>query len=58
MRILFVLLSMAVATAFADADHLLLTEICVTPSAAEFMEIYNPTDATISLDNIHLADLY
>ncbi|MBL7136124.1 MAG: hypothetical protein ISS81_05980 [Candidatus Marinimicrobia bacterium] len=31
-------------------DHLLITEICVIPTAAELIEIYNPTDTEISLD--------
>lgn len=53
--LLFVLISPA---AFAAANHLLLTEVCVTPSNAEFMEIHNPTASSISLDNVHLADLY
>ncbi|MBT7310333.1 hypothetical protein HN843_01125, partial [bacterium] len=36
--------------------HLLLTEICVLGSDAEFIEIYNPTDETVELDNYYLTD--
>lgn len=58
MRTALLLLAVVGAAAFADANHLLLTEVCVTPSNAEFMEIYNPTGAAISLDNVHICDLY
>jgi Secretion system C-terminal sorting domain/Lamin Tail Domain len=37
-------------------DHLLLSEVVLQQSQAEFIEIYNPTDAPISLDNYYLAD--
>lgn len=46
------------AAAYPAANHLLITEICVTPSNAEFIEIYNPTVSPISLDDTHLTDLY
>ncbi len=46
------------AAAFADADHLLLTELCDTPTDGEFIEIYNPTASAVSLTYIHLCDLY
>jgi len=36
--------------------HLLLTEICVQGSPNEFIEIYNPTDETVELDNYYLTD--
>jgi len=36
--------------------HLLLTEICVQGSPNEFIEIYNPTDETVELDNFYLTD--
>ncbi len=39
------------------ADHLLLSEVCVTPSTGEFIEIFNPTEGAISLDNYYLADI-
>ena len=41
----------------SNADHLLLSEVCVTPTAGEFIEIFNPTGAPISLENYYLADI-
>lgn len=38
------------------ADHILITEFCVTPTNGEFVEIYNPTGGTIDLTNYYLAD--
>src|SRR5215831_3983374 len=38
------------------AAHLLLTEIVVAPTAAEMIEIYNPTNAPIGLANYYVAD--
>ena len=40
-------------------DHLLISEVAVEPSNPvnqEFIEIYNPTAATISLENYYLSD--
>ena len=36
------------------ADHLLITEVKLGPTSGEFVEIHNPTNATITLDNYHL----
>jgi hypothetical protein len=58
MRYCLITLFILVAATFAAANHLLLTEVCVTPSNAEFMEIYNPTGTTISLNNVYLTDLF
>jgi len=38
------------------APHLLLTEIVVTPTEGEFIEIYNPGDAPMDLSNVYLTD--
>lgn len=37
-------------------DHLLLSEVTLAPATGEFIEIYNPTSTTVSLDNYYLAD--
>lgn len=37
-------------------DHLLITEVAMTPTSGEFIEIYNPTNSAIPLDNYYLAD--
>ncbi len=45
------------AVSFADAaDHLLISEIVVTPTDGEFVEIFNPTDAAIDLSDVYLTD--
>jgi len=38
------------------APDLLLSEIVVTPTAGEFIEIYNPTGAAIDLSDVYLTD--
>ncbi len=52
---LALILGVAAGTAQA-ADHLLITEFVVTPTAGEFIEIYNPTAAAIDLSNYYLSD--
>ena len=58
MKLVFVLCLLVSALAFSQADHLLLTELCDTPTAGEFVEIYNPTAFTVPLDLVHITDLY
>ncbi len=43
-------------TCLDDAVHLLISEVVVTPTEGEFVELYNPTSAAIALDNVYLAD--
>ena len=50
------LIACIVAGSARAADHLLLTEFAVTPTAAEFVEVYNPTGAFIDLSNYYLSD--
>ncbi len=50
------LLPLGTAPAVAADDHLLLTEIVVTPTDGEFIEIHNPTDSAIDLSNYYLTD--
>ena len=37
-------------------DHLLISEIAVSPDAAVFIEIWNPTGAPVALDNYYVSD--
>ncbi|NND01725.1 MAG: ExeM/NucH family extracellular endonuclease [Acidimicrobiia bacterium] len=43
-------------TAAGKADHLLITELAVTPTLGEFVEIYNPTAAPVDLTDVYLTD--
>ncbi|MCC6553212.1 MAG: lamin tail domain-containing protein, partial [Polyangiaceae bacterium] len=42
--------------ALAAGEKLLLSEVVVSPTEAEYMEIYNPGPAPVSLANYYLAD--
>jgi hypothetical protein len=44
------------APAAGAAGKLLLTEIVVTPKEAEFIEIHNPNDVAVALEQYHLCD--
>jgi hypothetical protein len=39
-----------------DADHILLTEIIVTPTEGEAIEIFNPTSSSVDLSDYYLYD--
>jgi hypothetical protein len=49
-------LFLATASSAGAADHLLISEVVVTPTAGEFVEIFNPTDAAIDLSHVYLTD--
>jgi len=53
---LFGVSSPAAADPDPDAPELLLTEMVVTPTDGEFVEIHNPTDAAIDLTDVYFTD--
>jgi hypothetical protein len=55
MRIYLSILFILTSLTFAQ-DHLLITEIVVTPTDGEFIEIYNPTANTVDLSDYYLTD--
>lgn len=57
MRYTFALLLLFIPLAFGQS-HVLLSEVCVRNSAGEFIEIYNPTNSTVTIENYYLTDLY
>ncbi len=50
------LISLFLPLAAWTQNHILITEIVVWPSDAEFIEIYNPTDQTIDLSDYYITD--
>ena len=40
----------------AELDHLVFSELAITPSNAEYVKITNPTDSDIDLSNYYLTD--
>ena len=50
------LLPLGAAPAVAADDHLLMTEIVVTPTEGEFVEIHNPTASAIDLTDYYFTD--
>jgi FlgD Ig-like domain/Lamin Tail Domain len=43
-------------TPLAAQNHLLISEFAVSPTAGEFIEIYNPLDQAIDLSNYYITD--
>jgi len=41
---------------FGDLDHLIFSELVLTPSNSEYVKITNPTDSDIDLSNYYLTD--
>ncbi len=44
------------STCHDEAGHLIISEVVVTPTEGEMVELYNPTSSPVSLDNIYLSD--
>ena len=51
----FIILSFCVCLS-QEADHIIFTQITITPDETEVIAIYNPTDETINLSNYYLSD--
>jgi hypothetical protein len=45
------------ATCRDEANHLLISEIVVSPTECEYIEIYNPTAQIVDLEDVYLADV-
>jgi len=55
-KVLSFCLAVAVPTLGMAQGHLLITEVVVTPTNGEYIEIYNGTGATVDLTNYYIAD--
>ncbi len=54
--VLALIIALTSALPAAAADHLLISEIVVTPTGGEFVEIFNPTGVTVDLSDVYLTD--
>ncbi len=55
--VIILALLLAITSSTAQSQELLLTEIVVTPTAGEFIEIHNPSDSTtVDLSNVYITD--
>ena len=54
--ILFKVLIFASSIVFGEADHLIFSEIVLTPSEGEYVEITNPTTNNVDLSDYYLTD--
>ena len=54
--LLVILFTMILPAQAQGGDTLLLSEIVVTPTEGEFVEIHNPTGSTIDLSDVYLTD--
>jgi len=57
MKFTFIVLLLIISMSIGQ-NHVLLSEICVRNSPAEFIEIYNPTGSGVLIEEYFLTDLY
>ena len=53
----FALISLLlIGVCFSSSDHLVFSRISITPTEAEFVSIYNPTESSVDLSNYYITD--
>ncbi len=55
-NVFFRVILLASAVAYGQADHIIFTEVVLTPSEGEYVEITNPTGGDIDLSDYYLTD--
>ena len=56
MRNIYVVIVFTLSFALGQVDHVIFTEVVLTPSDGEYVEISNPTESAIDLTNYYLTD--
>ncbi len=55
-KVFFRVILLASSFVFGQADHIIFSEIVLTPSDGEYVEITNPTEGDIDLSDYYLTD--
>ena len=56
MKNIYVVIVYTLAFVFGQVDHVIFTEVVLTPSDGEYVEISNPTESAVDLTNYYLTD--
>jgi len=56
MRNIYVVIVFTLSFALGQVDHVIFTEVVLTPSDGEYVEISNPTESAVDLTNYYLTD--
>ena len=56
MRNIYVVIGFTLSFALGQVDHVVFTEVVLTPSDGEYVEISNPTESGVDLTNYYLTD--
>ena len=56
MRNIYVIIVFTLSFALGQVDHVIFTEVVLTPSDGEYVEISNPTESAVDLTNYYLTD--
>ena len=56
MRNIYVAIVFTLSFALGQVDHVIFTEVVLTPSDGEYVEISNPTESAVDLTNYYLTD--
>ena len=56
MRNIYLVIVFTLSFALGQVDHVIFTEVVLTPSDGEYVEISNPTESAVDLTNYYLTD--
>ena len=56
MRNIYVAIVFTLSSVLGQVDHVIFTEVVLTPSDGEYVEISNPTESAVDLTNYYLTD--
>ena len=55
-KFIFFLTSLLIGVCFSNTNHLVFSRVTISPTEAEFVSIYNPTNDSINLSDYYITD--